>query len=415
MAALRVNIFSCYLKESFVFLVCFFPLAASISCKNPPPAKIADLLEETTIESLNGRNIYSASVRYIGKGKFFVVWSRGLEVSMAVVDVRSIVKGKVAMNHVVKKVYVAGGCGGRDGESCSSVYVFCFPFTDEFTGNREVKILEVSTSTLDVLREGNFEKVGPFSSGGEGVVEEDRIVVAYHSGFVGDFGVFVEAIDREKFVRLWKRRISSIEVNSFGISMIPFEKGIALAWSEREIELTPDRKKDEIFGRVMFAIIDRDGDFIDAPSMIAKTNAYIWSPDLGRVNGKNEFIVIYKNHPLDEYRMGVYAVKVDKNGRIVGGKVRIGRGDGPSSPILLNTSSGFAIFTLRGLAGDMLVGVNLVDFNLEKLQREIQIYAHNASYSNLTSDYGDGRIVVVYSSCSSVVCSLFSDVIVFYE
>jgi len=390
-------------QKKIIFILTFFNFLWLSNCGKYHPQKRLKLGFEKVLKSFpNGININSISIAPAGKEKLFIAWSNDNGVHGIVMNRDGKVIREISIQDTpVKFISIAGAeCGTEVGE----ILILIVPFTSPVEGNKEATLGIVDIKGEENIKWVSTGTVGPYSLGGTVSATCQRGVVALHTGRIGDFSIEVAGIDIQKGSLLWQKRISEEGTNAFLPSVYLKGKLSVVGWFEKKISITR-KDEDSSEGILKIALIEEDGTTRFLPSHLAVSKLSFFSPALF-FDGKY-IVVIYKDRPEDEYHDGLYMIKTDTEGKKKTSPIRIARADGNSNPVLIPLPFiGYSVLVLRKLAGDSLVGINLIDDNGRKLQKEIQIYSHGMKMANTSAVFIDGKIFVVYSVCLKGKCKL---------
>lgn len=380
-----------------------------MACKNPPSRKIATLSPERTLQSYDeGESIVTVTAAAVSPDRIFVAWSTTESMYGLFLGPDGLALGKEfrlraePARHMDAAVSVCG-------EKTAHILVLAVPFTTPVEGNKPSYLMVLDSRGQPESLPIRLSDVGPYSMGGSVTGLCGRAVVAVHLGRIGDFSIEAAGLDLSEGHAAWTRTITSEGLNGFLPRTATDGKHCAVAWIEKKMQISADAKEKHA-GHVKLAVLDAKGDFVTAPVTVEETTTSATAPDL--VFQGDTIAMIYKDHPLDEYREGLYLMTLDRAGKLSANPVRLGRADGPSPPILLATKNGeMAALVLRGLAGDLLVGINLIDHKGEKLQRELQIYGHSRKLEEMAAASLGSTVVALYSACRLSHCYLFSSTV----
>lgn len=388
-----------------VLLAC---LAAG-GCKNPPAKKVATLSPEKTLMSYDrGESIVSVAAAVASPDRVFVAWSTTEGIYGLFLGPDGLARGKEfrlrsePARHLDAAVSV---CGEKRGD----ILLLAVPFTSPVEGNKPSYLMVLDPKGRPRSLPLRLSDVGPYSMGGSVTGLCGHAMVAVHLGRIGDFSIEASGLDMAAGHAVWNRTLTKEGLNGFLPRSATNGSHYAVAWFEKKMKISADLEKTQM-ADLRFAVLDRKGEFVTNPVTVEDTTIAASAPDLVFVG--QSLHLAYKDHPTDEYRDGLYLLAAQRDGEVTGNPMRLGRADGPAPPILLSTGKGeMAALVLRGLAGDLLVGINLMDRDGEKLQRELQIYGHSRKLEHVAAASLGSTIVAVYSACQMSHCYLFSSTV----
>jgi hypothetical protein len=375
-------------------------------CHNPPSRKITALGEERVLRSYpSDVNIHAVSAAAVSPGKAFLAWSihDGIH-GMFIDDSGKPAGGEIRLSGEPAKFLAAAaaGCGGTK----EGILLFSVPFASPLEGNKTAALRILDGSGSPVGPRADVGPIGPYSMGGAVTGLCDHAVVAWHTGKIGEFDVEVERIDLRDMAASWHRKLSSPGLNAFLPAVASHGRLSAVAWFEKKTIIGKSQEEEGRKGSLKVSIIDADGRTIRAPSPVAMSELPMFAPGI-HFDGKTVMLV-YKDHPEGEGRDGIYWLKLDSKGNRTSAPHRVGRADGPLGPLLVPLPGiGFSTVVLRRLAGDQLVGINILDEGGKKLQRELQIYSHGLRYGNIAAVLLGRTLLSIYSACVASGCRLY--------
>jgi len=388
--------------------------ASAGGCRGAPHGKkIATLGDENVIVRFTPEDppVTATSLVPVGGGRLLLAWSTTEGVRGVHVDGRGAPAGKpFAVSSVPARAIASaarGGCaGGGGGDGGGTALLLLAPFVGETEGGRPLELVEVGGDGGARRVAAEAGSVGPFCAGVALGVDCGLAFVARHTGRVGEFDVVAAGIDLASGERKWEKRLASPGSNAFGPALAVRGGRAAVAWIEKR--LTFDKGSDDFkAGSVRVALLDAGGGLVRSPGWYGATVVHGAAPAI-RWAGEG-LVLLYKDHPAGEERDGLYFSAIDEAGRRTGGAVRVGRADGPGGPLLASPGGTlFSTVTLRKLAGDGLIGVNLVDGGGTRLQREIQVYSHRATYATIAAAALGRRLVLAYAGCRYDGCGLLT-------
>jgi len=388
-----------------VLLACL----AAAGCRNPPAKKIATLSPEQTLTSYErGESIVSVAAAAVSRDRVFVAWSTTEGMYGLFVGPDGLARGKEfrLRSEPARHLDVAvSACGGK----ARDILVLAVPFTTPVEGNKPSYLMVLDPKGQPRSLPLRLSDVGPYSMGGSVTGLCGKAMVAVHLGRIGDFSIEASGLDMDVGHRVWSKTLTKEGLNGFLPSSATNGSHYAVAWFEKKMKISPD-SRDTQTSELRLAVLDRKGEFVTNPVTVEETTIAASAPDL--VFAGQNLHLVYKDHPADEYRDGLYLLAAKGDGKVEGTPLRLGRADGPAPPIILGTGDGeMAALVLRGLAGDLLVGINLLDRDGEKLQRELQIYGHSRKLEHMAAASLGTTIVTVYSACQMSHCCLFSSTV----
>jgi len=380
-------------------------VALACACANPPTKKIARLGGENILQSLGADEKIGglASTAVSGK-RGFVAWSTGEAVMGMFVGGDGRLRGQAFTVQGSPARFIdveTATCKGKT----DAILLLTVPYTSPLEGNKPASLVVLGTDGTSSGPPIPIGEVGPYAMGGALSAHCSSVLAVRHLGKIGDFGVEAEGIDLVQGGVLWRKRLSTAGLNAF----LPAAAGggghHAVAWIEKKMTIGKDAR--ETLGDLRFAVMDGGGGFVTPPLTVGRTKLADFSPAL--VMEGSRVRLLFKDHPEDEYRDGLYLSTLDAAGKRLSGPVRLARADGPSSPILLALEGGIlGTITLRKLAGDLLIGANLVDGRSRKLQRELQVYGHGLKIRSVAGFSLGERMIIVYSGCRVARCGIFT-------
>ncbi len=374
----------------------------AITCTSPPPPKVASLGEERVLVTYPpGIEIYDVAAARLPGGKMFLAWSLRDGIHALFLDGSGKPIGREIIFEGEGARMLSTAAAGKDDDD--GVLLLSFPFVSPFEGSRPA-MLRLLGSTGAVVATLELSPVGPFSMGGVVDGTSGYAIATWHTGKVGEFAVEAARIDLSRTSISWQQRLSTTGWNAFRPALSRHKNCIAVAWLEKKTTIG-NRNENESRGVLRLAVMNENGETIKAPSAVSTSLITTVAPSL--YFDDTGMTLIYKDHPTGEYREGIYWLKIDPEGNRVAAPRRIARADGPGNPILLPLKgAGFSTIVLRQLAGDQLVGINIVNAHGRKLQKELQIYSHRLKYSNPAAVAGKKSMTVIYTTCPSAGCRL---------
>ena len=380
--------------------------AHACRCHNPPSRKIARLGQEKVLYKFGKDETVNASmVAGISEDRALVAWSMESGTQAMFINAEGRKTGEIFQISKEKAKTLHGAleqCAGRKPKAV----LLAVPTTSPVLGNKPLSIVSINPDHSVAGKPIHMGEAGPYSKGGAIVAACNRAYVAWHTGKVGEFNVNAAAVDLDTGKLIWEKTVSRPGLNAFGPSIIKGKGRIAVAWVEKKLVIGKTEAEHRQ-GDVRLSILDHEGRYILEPVSVARTFLPVYAPAIG-FDGE-DIMFVFKDHPDDEYRAGLYFMKTSASGKILMNRSRLARADGPDSPLLLKLrDKGLATFVLRGLADDLLVGVNFMGREGTKLQRELQIYAHGVKYKNISAVLLGSSIIAVYAGCDLAGCSLFS-------
>lgn len=399
--------------ESFIgkhrgALICFSAalFLCAHQCKNPPSRKIAKLGYEKILRSYpEGETIDSIAATGVSGERAFVAWSTGLGIHGMLIDRDGLPAGEQIEISDESARYLHAGVSRCRGK-INGILLLSVPFTSPLEGNKTAHLYFLAPDGKPRGERVDMGEVGPYSMGASLAALCDQALVALHTGKIGEFRVEASGVDLENRTVSWKKKPSTPGLNAFLPSVATNGELYALAWTEKK--MTIGKAGSEFRqGVLKLSVLSRGGKFIAGPASVGRTFLAPFAPAI--VFKGDTIVMAYKDHPEDEYRDGLYLTRLDREGKNVMKPLRLGRADGPSSPILLELDGGeLATLVLRGLAGDLLVGINLLNNDGKKLQREIQIYGHSRKLKSVAAVALGKKVIALYSGCQLSHCYLFS-------
>jgi hypothetical protein len=379
-------------------------VALACACQNPPTRKIARLGGENILQSLGADEEIGglASTAVSGK-RGFVAWSTGQAVMGMFVGGDGRLRGQAfkVQGEPARFIDVeTATCKGKT----DAILLLTVPYTSPLEGNKPASVVVVGADGSSSRTPIPIGEIGPYAMGGALSADCSSVLAVRHLGKIGDFGVEAEGIDLAQGV-LWQKRLSTAGLNAFLPAAAGHGGHHAVAWIEKKMTIGKDAR--ETLGDLRFAVLDGGGDFVTPPITVGRTKLADFAPAL--VMEGSRVRLLFKDHPEDEYRDGLYLSALDTAGKRLSGPVRLARADGPTSPILLALEGGIlGTITLRKLAGDLLIGANLVDGRSRKLQRELQVYGHGLKIKSVAGFSLGRKMIIVYSGCRVARCGIFS-------
>ena len=379
-------------------------VVSALACRNPPTKKIARLGGENILQSLGADEEVGglASTAVSGK-RGFIAWSTGQAVMGMFVGGDGRLRGQAFKVQASPARFIdveTATCWGKT----SAILLLTVPYTSPLEGNKPASIVVLGADGSSSGPPIPIGEIGPYAMGGALSADCSSVLAVTHLGKIGDFGVEAEGIDLAQGV-LWRKRLSTAGLNAFLPAAAGHGGHHAVAWVEKK--MTIGKGAQETLGDLRFAMMDGGGAFVTPPLTVGRTKLADFAPAI--VMDGSRIRLLFKDHPQDEYRDGLYLSTLGAAGKRLSGPVRLARADGPSSPVLLALERGiFGTITLRKLAGDLLIGANLVDGRSRKLQRELQVYGHGLKIKSVAGLSLGERMIIVYSGCRAARCGIFS-------
>ena len=380
--------------------------AYACQCQNPPSRKIARLGHEKVLYKFGKEeSVVASMVSGVSGDRALVAWSTGSGTRAMFINAEGRKSGQIFNVSNEKATMLSGAaqlCAGRKPKA----FLLAVPCTSPVSGNKPLSIFSIYPDGSVAGEPIRLGEAGPYSKGGAIATTCNRAYVAWHTGKVGEFNVNTAAVDLETGKVIWEKTVSRPGLNAFMPSIIAGKKQIAVAWAEKKLVIGK-QETGHRQGDIRLSIMDEDGRVIQEPVSVARTLLPVFAPAIG-FDGE-DIVFVFKDHPDEEYRAGLYFMKTGKSGKMIVNRSRLARADGPDSPLLLELRDrGMATFVLRGLADDLLVGANFMGPGGAKLQRELQIYAHGMKYKNISAVLLGSSVIAVYAGCEPAGCSLFS-------
>ncbi len=266
--------------------------------------------------------------------------------------------------------------------------------TSVLEGRGDLEILLLDGSGHHVSSTALVDEVGPYTSGMNLSGSCDGLLVAWHKGAIGRFESRVASIDVRKLEKRWERTLNAPGVNGFCPSPLPTRSGFDVFWGEVKVSMRDPGDEDDP-GRIMHVRMNEDGSLDGAAHPVLETLRVAVPPSI--VDLGSGLAMLYKDHPEDEDREGIYLALLDRHGSVVGAPRRIGRGDGPDPALLLRpVPDVLSTAAVRSLSNELLIGLNFLDLKGAKLSGELQIYAHQVRFRRLAALSRDGEVVLLY-------------------
>jgi hypothetical protein len=379
-------------------------VVSALACRNPPTKKIARLGGENILQSFGADEEIGglASIAITGK-RGFVAWSTGQAVMGMFVGGDGRLRGQAFTVQGSPARFIDVETATSKGKT-DAILLLTVPYTSPLEGNKPALLVVLGTDGSSSGPSIPIGEIGPYAMGGALSVNGSSVLAVRHLGKIGDFGVEAEGIDLAQGV-LWRKRLSTAGLNAFLPAAAGHGGHHAVAWIEKK--MTIGKNAQETLGDLRFTVMDDSGAFVTPPLTVGRTKLADFSPAL--VMDGSRIRLLFKDHPEDEYRDGLYLSALDVAGKRLSGPVRLARADGPSSPILLALEGGIlGTLTLRKLAGDLLIGANLVDERSRKLQRELQVYGHGLKIKSIAGFSIGERMIIVYSGCRVARCGIYT-------
>lgn len=237
-------------------------------------------------------------------------------------------------------------------------------------------------------------EIGPYSNGTNLAGSCDGLMVAWHRGAIGRFDSRLAGVDVRGVKVRWDRTLSTEGRNGFCPALLETRQGTHTVWGEVEVRMRRPGDEDEP-GQLMHATVDGAGKLVRKPHPVVTTLRAHVPASLARHGDR--IGILYKDHPEEEYRAGIYLAYLDLEGSVLGEPRRIARGDGPDPGLLLPMQpEHLATAAVRSLSSELLIGLNFLDERGTKRSGELQIYAHQVRFRRLSAVPRNDRLVLLF-------------------
>jgi len=330
-------------------------------------------------------------------GSMVALWSDDDGVWSIPVPAKGKVEGEPRPVSLTPAGYMAAASLGTSctGSAARHVVVVA-PRIDVTVGSAPLEVVFLDVDGDVLARSAIDGAVGPYTSSITVDASCNAVLVGWHQGAIGDFSSRVALLNAHDGTVRWERRLSETGKNGFCPGVLATDDMYVAVWGEARVSFPSSEHEEPEPDRLLLEVLDGGGKPASGPVEIARSFRAEVRADI--LLDDERLLVLYKDHPLDEYREGVYLTITDLEGTSRLEPVRIGRGDGPDPPALMSVyDDRYASITVRSLASELLIGVNFLDEQGAKQGRELQIYAHRVRFRHLHAIRSGEDIVMLHA------------------
>ena len=247
----------------------------------------------------------------------------------------------------------------------------------------EVIVLRLGADLAPSAR-ATFGPAGRDSYGVDLVADGDAVFVAWHDGSTGAHGAWLARTELTTGDASDDARLVSREGVAAGApSLAMYEGRPIVAWAETWFDTDG-----YLVGKVLLS------DLRGAPREIAVVIHEDTRPILHR--GSRGLLLAYRDEQPAGTRPRLFVTRISDELAVAAGPVVVGRANGQGRPWLLECEGALTTIAPRAYGPhDVLVGINRLDHDLERIGVERQIYEYGKHFAHAAAACADDHILVL--------------------